>query len=89
MLGVSIAHAQTVSDLVSRIAVTIVNPIITFLIALAVLVFLWGLVEYIRGAESEDVRSKGRVHMMWGLIGLFVMVSVFTILDILTDTVYQ
>ncbi|MEY2640648.1 MAG: hypothetical protein RL150_41 [Candidatus Parcubacteria bacterium] len=71
-----------------KIAQVIVNPIILFLIGAAVLIFVWGVAEYIRGSESDKVRETGRMHMIWGIVGIFIMVSAYTILRILVDTVY-
>lgn len=71
-----------------RLAKVIGNPIILFLMAAALFIFLWGVAEYIKGSDSDSVRETGRRHMMWGLIGLFIMVSAYTILKILVDTIY-
>lgn len=71
-----------------KIAQVIVNPIIMFLIGAAVLVFVWGVAEYIRGSESDKVRETGRTHMLWGIVGIFIMVSAYTILRVLVDTIY-
>lgn len=72
-----------------RLAQVIGNPIILFLMAFALLTFLWGVAEYIRGADSESDRETGRQHMIWGLIGLFIMTAAFSILQMLVDTVYR
>lgn len=57
------------------------------MIILAVVFFIIGVVEYIRGASNEDARKKGQQHMLWGLIGLFIMVGVFFIMKVLLGTV--
>ena len=64
----------------------ILTPIATALIAIAVLYFMWGVFEFIQGAGSDEARSKGRQHMLWGVIGLFIMVSVVGILNLICDT---
>ena len=66
--------------------VAIVNPLIQVLFAVALLSFIYGIFEFVRGADQPDIRSKGQQHMMWGLIGLFIMISVFTIIRILLNT---
>lgn len=65
----------------------IVNPIIQVLFVVATIVFVYGVFEFIRGAESPEVRKQGQQHMLWGIIGLAIMVSVFTIIDILLNTI--
>ena len=64
----------------------IVNPIIYFLFALAFLYFLYGVLIFIINADDESKRAIGKQHMFWGLIGLFIMVSVYGILDVVIST---
>ncbi len=45
--------------------------------ALALLVFFWGLVKYIVKADDEKAKESGKNIMIWGVIALFVMFSVF------------
>lgn len=45
--------------------------------ALALLVFFWGLVKYIVKADDEKAKESGRNIMVWGVIALFVMFSIF------------
>jgi uncharacterized membrane protein YidH (DUF202 family) len=65
----------------------ILNPIIILLFALAVLIFLYGVFKYVRKSDSEDERETGRRHMIWGVIGMFIMISVFGIMNIIINTV--
>ncbi|MFA6338727.1 MAG: hypothetical protein WCW87_01570 [Candidatus Paceibacterota bacterium] len=60
--------------------------LIPFIIGLAVLVFLWGILKFIMNAGDEDARKEGRQLMLYGIIGLFVMVSVWGLVRILSDT---
>ena len=92
---IEIAHAaipsnsgMTASGFALKLAQVIGNPLIVLMAAIALFVFLWGVAEYIRGADNETERTKGASHMLWGLIGLFIMVSAYTILKISVDTVF-
>lgn len=78
-----------IDQFISKLADVIVNPIIRLLFAVAIVVFLWGIFQYIRGAGNEEARATGRRHIIWGLIGLFVMVSVFAIIRIVMSTVFS
>jgi len=75
------------SDLIAKIKTVIVNPIIGLLFALALMFFLWGIVEFIWVAGGEEGRKKGARHILWGLIGMFIMVSVFGIINFILNTV--
>lgn len=65
---------------------TIVNPAIALLFGLATVVFLWGLVQYVINADDQEARSTGQKHMIYGIIGMVVMVSVFGIITLILDT---
>jgi hypothetical protein len=56
--------------------------------ALAVIYFLWGVFVYISNAESDEGRQKGGRHILWGLIGIVIMMGVYGILRIATGTVF-
>ena len=62
-----------------------VKPLI---IALAILVFLWGMFQYfILGASDDERKGKGKQLMLWGLIGFVVMFSLLGIINLLVDAV--
>ena len=63
--------------------------LIPLLIALGLLVFLWGMAKFILHAEDEGKREEGRQLMMWGVIGLFVMVSFWGLTKILIGTFFS
>ena len=58
----------------------ILFPTIALLSGIALLLFIWGCAEYIMNANNEEARGKGKLHIMYGLIGLFIMVSAYAIL---------
>lgn len=64
----------------------IVNPIIQVVFAVAIIIFVYGVFEFVRGADNPEVRKQGQQHMLWGIIGLTIMVAVFTIIRILLNT---
>ena len=85
------AYAADVSPVVTgyitNILTQIVNPIIALLVGIAVLVFLWGVFEFVRNAESSEERKKGGLHMLWGAIGLFIMSSAYGIMNLIIGTI--
>ena len=64
----------------------ILKPLIPFIIALAVVIFLWGVLKFIMAAGDEKKRGEGRDSIIWGLIGITIMVSIWGLVKILTDT---
>ncbi len=84
---VSFAAVNNLSDAGSFVINTINNIIVPVLFAVAFIVFLWGAFQtFIMGANSEDVKDKGKNLMLWGLIGFFVMVSIWGLVNVLTGT---
>jgi len=73
-------------DGVLKVFSNLINLAIPIIIALAVLYFFWGLATFILNAGNEDKRSEGRQIMIYGIIALFVMVSVFGLIRLLQET---
>jgi hypothetical protein len=67
------------------IAAGIIQALIPIVIGLAVLVFLWGVLQYVL-RSSDAGKDEGRQFMLWGIIALFVMVSVWGLVNILRDS---
>ncbi len=85
---VSFAAITNISDTGSFIIGIINNVLVPVLFAIAFIVFLWGAFNtFILGANSDEVKEKGKNLMLWGLIGFFVMVSVWGLVNILTGSV--
>jgi hypothetical protein len=64
----------------------IVNPFITLLIALAAVYFLWGMAQFVMNSSDAGSREEGKRKIIWGLVGLAIMVSVYGILNIVLGT---
>jgi len=77
---------SSVTELIGRIEFYIINPLIGVLFAAALLLFFWGGAQFIMNAGSEEGRSVGKKHMIWGIIGLLIMIGVYGILGILGGT---
>lgn len=56
------------------------------LAALALLVFIWGLVKYLFSAGNADSKGEGKSIMWWGVIALFVLFSVFGLVRFLQQS---
>ena len=64
----------------------IINPLITLLFALAVVYFLYGVFQFIISQQSDEKKSDGKAHMLWGIVGITIMIGVWTILGIVLNT---
>lgn len=61
----------------------ITNALVGILATLALVVFFWGIVKYIASAGDEDKAKEGKSIMIYGVIALFVMFSVFGLITFL------
>lgn len=64
----------------------IVMPLIKLMFIVAIAVFVYGIVEVILNQKDSKARSDGNKHILWGLVGLTIMLSVYGILNILVNT---
>lgn len=78
---------ETVKNLVVKVNTAILNPIIYLFFGLAILIFLWGVVEFIMNSENDEKRKEGGQHILWGIIGLAIMLSVLGIIEIIKKTI--
>lgn len=65
----------------------VINPLVAILFAVGFAWFLWGVARFIWKSEDETERAQGKQNMIWGLIGMFIMVSVFAIVQLVADTI--
>jgi uncharacterized membrane protein len=66
----------------------IVTPLIAFLVGIALLVIIMGVVKYIAKGDQPEERKKGAAYMAYGIVGIFVMLSVWGLVKILTNTFF-
>ena len=77
---------DNIGDLLATALHWINAYLIPLLIAVAVIVFFWGIVRYISGTGQEEKRKEARNLMIWGIVALFVMVSVWGLVKLLQNT---
>jgi hypothetical protein len=65
---------------------SIIGVLIAFTIGLGVLGFMWGIVKLIFNLSNPSAKQEAKSYMLYGLIVLFVMTSVWGIVNILTET---
>lgn len=64
----------------------IINSILPVLFALALVYFFWGLVKYIQAAGDAKAASEGKSIMIYGVIALAVMVTIYGLIAWLQST---
>lgn len=79
----SVVGAASLFDTLS-LANTFLNALIGLFITLAIVVFFWGLIRYLWSMGEN--KSEGLQIMMYGVIAIFVMVSIWGIIRLLQNT---
>ncbi|MCC7160389.1 hypothetical protein IT399_01525 [Candidatus Nomurabacteria bacterium] len=81
------AEESTFQKYIAYITCTINGTIIPLIFALATLMFIWGAVNFfIINADDESKRTQGKQFMIWGIVSLAVMLSVWGLVNILGAT---
>lgn len=80
------SSSQSVSGVFKFVSCLISGALIPFMFILATLLFIWGVVKFIGGAHDSTEREEGRTFMIYGVVALAVMVGVWGLVFILTNT---
>lgn len=81
-----VGRFNTLQDIGRWVISFILRGLVPFMIGLTLLTFLYGVLKFIAAGSNEEEHSEGRKFMLWGIIALFVMVSVWGLVSILTNT---
>jgi len=75
----------TIIDLITRVNI-IGSRLIPFLIGIGVLIIILGILGYIKNGDNEEKRAEGRMFIIWGIVSIFIMISVWGLVNILYNT---
>ncbi len=75
--------------LVNTIITVVFNPILRLLIGVGLVLFVWGIIEFLWDLNRGGHGEAGKQHMLWGLAGMFVMASAYAIVTLLAGFVCQ
>ena len=75
----SLANVNTLLQSIGNL-VQLATPIV---VGIALLAFFWGLVKFIFAQGNEESKADAKKIMLWGIIALFVMISVWGLVEFL------
>jgi uncharacterized RDD family membrane protein YckC len=73
-------------DLLDRIVDYVIDPAVKVVFTLGLFMFLWGFVEFLWKLKDGQVSEDGKNHMVYGLVGMMIMVSVYGIISLVMNT---
>ena len=79
--------AATFGRAVDPIITNVANPIIALLFAVGVVVFVYGVLQYVWGSAEGDARTHAKNSMIGGIIGMFIMLSAWGIVHLIANTI--
>lgn len=80
-----VASAQTLLNTLALFS-QFLNSLVYLAITAAILAFFWGLIRYLFNNKGGDDKKQGLEIMMYGILALFVMVSIWGIIQLLQRT---
>lgn len=84
--GTSLSQINNVNNIIDKIA-GFANTAVYLLVALAVLYIVYYTVMYfIKGKEGDEGRREAGMQILWGVVGLFVIISIWGLVNILVNT---
>lgn len=75
-----------ITALLGRISYYILNPLIVLAFAVALLIFFWGIFQFISSETADAKRGEGQKKILYGLLGMFIMFSAYGIIGLILDT---
>jgi len=82
--GCDYAVPGTIQKIVCTVG-NILDTIIPILVVLGVVYFVWGVITYVISSD-EEAKTTGRNRMIYGIIGLVVIVAMWGLVGIVTNT---
>jgi len=81
-----LANRPTLGVLFNYITCILTKSVVPLIFTLAIVLFIWGVIQYVINTEDEAKKKKGKSFMIWGIIALAVMTSVWGIVAVLGKT---
>ena len=83
----AVAFAQSNFGLVTNIldgVRTVLNYVLPIVIVLGVIWTIWGVIQFVTNTNEEE-RAKAKMHIIYGIVGLFVVISLFGLVGFLQN----
>lgn len=77
---------NTLKDIIDYATCLITKSIVPLLYVIAIAVFVWGVIQYFLNPGNVKAREDARKYIIWALFGLFVLVSISGLVEILRNT---
>ena len=83
----AVSNSITITAIFTRLT-QVLNLLIPFLVLLATVVFIFGIVKYITAGGDEKKLEEAKNVMVWGIIALAVMLTAWGFVKIVIDAIF-
>ena len=80
---------SVVNSIMPKVVDNIVMPLLQLLFVVTMFYFVWGLFALFRDGDDSEAKKSAKNHILWGVIGIFIMISVYGIIRMVANTVGQ
>src|SRR3989338_1043432 len=83
----AVSNSITITAIFTRLT-QVLNLLIPFLVLLATVVFIFGIVKYITAGGDEKKLEEAKNVIVWGIIALAVMLTAWVFVKIVIDAIF-
>ena len=80
------AGMTSLTGMINFFTCTLMKAVVPLLMSLALAAFVYGIIKFFLNPDNEEKRKDGKSYMFWGIITIFVMVSIWGLVGILSNT---
>ncbi len=81
------SNVTAFGNVLNPIITNVVNPIVELAFAVALVVFVYGVIQMMLHEADAEGHKQGRKSMIWGLVGLAIMSCAWGIVYLVANTV--
>ncbi len=79
------SNIKDFKDLVSRIVNCLLTPFVVLLLSCSIIIFIIGIFKFIGTESSVEDKTSGRLFIFWGIVGIFVIISLWGLVNVLQN----
>jgi hypothetical protein len=74
-------------EILSKVLDNVVSPLVELAFAVALIVFVYGVLQMVFHKTDADAHKQGRNSILWGVVGMFIMTCAWGIIYLISNTV--
>jgi len=82
----AVGNLGSLTDIINFFTCTLMKAVVPLLVSLAVVGFVYGIIQYFLNPDNEEKKKAGKSYMFWGIVTLFVMVSIWGLVGVFSST---